>query len=371
MNKTVDKGKTLLVNGPASVVLMAGKAEVFGFLLKDSRRIIIREGKRLPFWVLESTTFELALGKDAAATETEGDTIPRSWQTAAVVIREIQKKPAVVMVVGGVDSGKSSFCTYLANRLVSDQCRVAILDEDVGQSDIGPPCTVGYAVLSMPVTDLFTLKPENVVFVGVTSPSEATEKTIQAAAALKTEIQTKAQADYLIVNTDGWNAGEDAAKFKGRLAEALKPGLVFYLQPKGELSFLGTFRDAFAAFRTMEVEAPPVVRLRDKAKRKSIRELGFAKYLENSKLKVYPLTYICVEGSRKSSLMQQESENLLVGLLNAQRQFLGIGVIRGFDATRKTVKIQTPVEEKPAILALGRVTLDGYLREIPTAPTSA
>jgi len=53
MNKTVEKGKTLLVDGPASVALTSGKAEVFGNAVGSTSRIVIREGKRLPFTVEE------------------------------------------------------------------------------------------------------------------------------------------------------------------------------------------------------------------------------------------------------------------------------------------------------------------------------
>ena len=70
----------------------------------------------------------------------------------------MQKKPAVVLLLGKIDSGKSSYCTYLVNKLVDGKCRVALLDGDLGQSDIGPSGTVGYAIISKPITELYNLK---------------------------------------------------------------------------------------------------------------------------------------------------------------------------------------------------------------------
>ncbi len=64
----------------------------------------------------------------------------------------MQKKPVIILILGKIDSGKSSFCTYLVNKLVSGKCRVAVLDGDLGQSDIGPSGTVGYGLTSKPVT---------------------------------------------------------------------------------------------------------------------------------------------------------------------------------------------------------------------------
>ncbi|MFA5365746.1 MAG: hypothetical protein WC325_11250, partial [Candidatus Bathyarchaeia archaeon] len=102
MKKVGDSGKTFLVDGPASVAVISGKAEVFGYLVKNTGRIVIREGKRLPFAVKENASFEVRLGKNAKAKEVDSDTIPSSWAEAFETLRKLQKKPAVVMVVGGV-----------------------------------------------------------------------------------------------------------------------------------------------------------------------------------------------------------------------------------------------------------------------------
>ena len=56
---------------------------------------------------------------------------------------------------------------------------VAVLDGDLGQSDIGSSGTVSYAIASKPVTELYDLKLENAYFVGVTSPIMAIVKTIE------------------------------------------------------------------------------------------------------------------------------------------------------------------------------------------------
>jgi len=179
VNQTVERGKTLLVDGPASVSVVSGKAEVLGFPVKGTRRIVIREGKRLPFFVAETASFDISLGENASSEEVDGNTIPPSWVESLEVLMGFQKKPAIAMVMGKADSGKTSFCTYLINNLVSAKQKVAIIDGDLGQSDIGPPCTVAYAFITTPLTELYELKAENAFFVGVTSPSEAVSKTIE------------------------------------------------------------------------------------------------------------------------------------------------------------------------------------------------
>lgn len=367
MKKTVEKGKTFMVDGPASVSLTAGTVVVFGFQLKDNRRIIIREGKRLPFTALEPSELEVSLGADAGTAETQGGTIPQSWSQAYQTVRELEKKPVAVLVVGGVDSGKSSFCTYLANRLVSDRCRVTVLDEDLGQSDIGPPSSIAYAILTSPVTDLFNVKPQNITFIGVTSPSHAPTQTIQAAAQLKTEILTQTAADYVIINTDGWTVGDEAVQFKGALAEALEPDVVFFLQRRNELPSLSAmFGDALGRFREERVDAASAAREKNREKRRSLRELGFIKYLQGARTKVFALNHITVESKEDNALIRsRQADNLLVALYDQKKGFLGIGVVRSIDYARKAIRVYTAVEEKPAFAVFGRVKLDENLREMP------
>ena len=366
MNKTVEKGITLLVDGPASVTLVSGVAEVFGFLLKDTRKIIIREGKRLPFAVQETAIFEVSRGAEGGVGEVEGNTIPQSWVTAYETLREIQKKPTVALVVGGVDSGKTSFCTYLINRLVGEKSTVAVLDEDLGQSDVGPPCTVAYAYVAKPVTDLFNLKPANAFFVGSNSPSKAVDRTIEGATVLKAEILAEATADFLIVNTDGWAGTEEAVQFKTRLTAALGPDVVFCLQGEEIPSFCASLGDALAEFRQERAESPVAVLERNREKRRDLRELGYAKYLENGRVKVYALNHLTVEGKENNALIwQRRAENLLVGLYDLKKKFLGIGILREVDYTRKAIKVFTAVEEKPAFVFFGKMRLDENWHEIP------
>lgn len=362
MNLTLEKGKTLLVDGPASVTVVSGKAEVFGFQVKDAGKIIIREGKRLPFTVSEKADFNVFLGESASVEEVEGNTIPQSWIEAADALASLQKKPVIAMVVGKADSGKTSFCTYLINKLINEKQKVAVLDGDLGQSDIGPPCTVAYACVTKSVTDLFTLKTENAFFVGFTSPSEAVDKTIKGIALLKQEILNKT-TDFVIVNTDGWVESEEAVAYKSRLAEELNPDIIFCIQQNDELSPLLV---ALAKFRKSTVEFPLAIRQRSREKRRDLRELGYIKYLANAKMQTWLLKLIAIEGQSGAQARQTWEEGLLLGLYDAQRKFLGIGVLRKVDYVRNALKIFTSVSTRPASIAFGKVRLDENLKETET-----
>ena len=421
MNRTVESGKTLLVDGPASVTVVSGKAEVFGSILGSSSKVVIREGKRLPFVVTEKASFQISLGENASVEEVDGNTIPPSWNSAYEELAKLDTKPAAAIVLGTVDSGKTSFCTYLINNLLREKRKVAVLDGDLGQSDIGPPCTVAYAFVTKPVTDLFNLELKNAFFVGATSPSAAVNKVIEGLAILKREI-IEGNPDFVVINTDGWVEGEDAVNYKVRLVEELNPDLIFCIQQKDELTPL---LNALGTFKKVVVDSPVAIRQRSREKRKSLRELGYIKYLKNAKVQSFPINWlkieddwllglgrasgniryarkiyellgtkplhfaelpdkICIiigrsrwvdrdnikrieEFAKKKVVVTRKGEEagLLTALYDQKRKFLGIGILHEVDFARKTLKIYTPVSEKVSAVAFGRVKLDKNMREIP------
>ncbi|MCW4006409.1 MAG: Clp1/GlmU family protein [Candidatus Bathyarchaeota archaeon] len=361
MDRTIERGRTLLVDGPASVVITSGKAEVFGYPVVDTRRFIIREGKRLPFEVTETAQVGLRLGEKAGFKEVEGSTIPPSWFNAYETLQSIQKDtPTVVMVTGAVDSGKSSFCTFLINRLVKEKRKVVILDEDLGQSDVGAPSTVAYTQVTQPVTDLFKLDVENAFFVGATSPSRAADKTVEGTKQLRDEIFGKDLAEVLVVNTDGWVEGEEALRFKTRLSMMLEPDMVFCLQRADELSPLCS---AIGDLRQQYVESPVAALDRGKENRKDLRELSYTRYLENSKLHTFPKSHITIQQEKR--VPKGQEQGLLMGLYGKTKKFLGIGILQDIDYTRNSLKILTAVTAKPALVVFGETRLDGNLRELP------
>jgi polynucleotide 5'-hydroxyl-kinase GRC3/NOL9 len=421
MNRTVEKDKTLLVDGPASVSVTSGKVQVFGSTIGPTSKIVIREGKRMPFAVEETATLSISLGENATAEEAQGDTTPSSWIKAGEELLSFEKKPVTAIVLGTVDSGKTSFCTYLINKLLHEKKKVAILDGDLGQSDIGPPCSVAYTLAPKPVTDLFNLGARSAFFVGVTSPSKVINKVVEGLKTLKKEALTN-DPDFVIINTDGWVEEEDAIYYKIKLVEELSPDILFCIQQKDEMA---PIINALEKSRKTVIESPPAIEQRGKERRKNLRELGYIKYLRNSKVQSLPLGWLTIEESgifglndthqnpRKARRIHEllgmkplhfvefkdkisviigknrwiaaenlkktedstkkrvvitrkgEEEGILAAVYDAKRKFLGIGVLQEIDYLRKTLKISTPVSHEISVVAMGKVKLDRNFREIP------
>ena len=420
MNQTVEKGKTLLIDGPASVALMSGRVEVFGNIVNVANKVVIREGKRLPFAAEEKATLNVSLGENANAEEIDENTIPASWVKSFEELLKIPRKPVTAMVLGMADSGKSSFCTYLINRLLREKRKVAILDGDLGQSDIGPPCSVAYTFVTKPITDLFNIEAKNAFFVGSTSPGKAVGKVIEGLMLLQKEILS-GEPDFVVINTDGWVEGEEAVNYKVQLIGVLDPDAIFCLQQKDELSSFLNLPGKLVSI----IDSPAAVKQRTSEKRRNLRELGYIKYLRNAKVQSIPLSWLKIEEddllglsrmydnnrqvrkiyellgmkplhlaelkdnvsviigkrrwiddgnikkveefTKKKFVIHRkgEEEGLLMALYSAERKFLGIGILNEIDYMRKTLKIFTPVSKEISIVSLGKVKLDKNLKETP------
>ena len=392
MRRTIEKGHTLLVDGPACVNLLSGEVEVLGAPLETGIKTVIREGKRVALEAKQKTHFDLTLGENASVEEAEGSTIPTSWENACNTALAFDEKPVVVLVMGEVDSGKTSFCTYLANWALKAKRRVAIVDADLGQSDIGPPATIGFSRITSPTRDLFLLKADEVCFIGTTTPSGALSKVIDELARVKDEGLKKA-VDFLVINTDGWVVGDGAVEYKLRLVGRVAPNVVVGIQRQNELT---PILAGLEGIRVMSIDSPSAIKKRDREQRKILRELSYKKYLKGAKLQSFPSRLVRIEGfpfgandasvekrfardqlintehvsnldgelSERVKLMREGDERgLLVGLCDEEERFLGIGILRKIDSERRAIQVYTPVTAGIASIHVGRVRLDKHGRE--------
>ncbi len=417
MKHVVKEGKTLLIDGPASLTLLKGDVRVLGAAIRAGEKIIVREGKRVPIEVSKKTVLDLTLGGNALLEEVDGSTTPPSWERDAKKIISYEK-PVAVMVIGGIDSGKTSFCVYLANWALKKKRNVAVIDADLGQSDIGPPSTIGFGHVTAPIMDLFEMEAENAHFVGVTSPSGAVERVVEGITALKSKV-LETGTDFLIINTDGWIGGEDAVNYKVRLVERVAPDVVVGIQQEKELTPILIKLKNTSVF---ELDSPPAIRRRSREKRKILRELSYKKYLKGARVHSFPLKWVNIEGTllgngrpftaeriekirkaleetpfhceetpttvlivlkgdkwvdeeqikiiegalgKKARVINKgEEEGLLAALQDAKGNFLGIGILSSIDYKKRSIKIYTPVDRDVATVCVGQIKLDKNGREV-------
>lgn len=417
MKRLVNRGKTLLVDGPASVSLLSGEIDVLGAPLQVEKNLVVREGKRLPLWVKKNATVELMLGEGAYINEVDARSVSSSWQEVANQLFSL-KCPVTVLVLGGVDSGKTSFCTFLVNEAVKNKLNVGIIDADLGQSDVGPPSTIGFSFVVEPVTDLFEVDAQRAFFVGSTSPSTAMSKIIDGLTRLK-EMALIRSVDFLVINTDGWIDGSQASDYKVRLAETVNSSIIVGLQKDNELD---PILDSLSGEQYLVVDSPQLIQPRSREKRKLLPELSYKKYLKGAKVQSFSLSWVKLKesllgagaplhrsrlatlinllgakpvyseesvagllivlnknetiaekrikdvkerfGKQVKVIREGEEEGLLVGLIDEEDNFLGIGILHEMDYKRKVLKIYTPVNEKVGKICFSQIKLNKNFSEI-------
>src|SRR2546430_9810479 len=86
----------------------------------------------------------------------------------------------VTLILGTSDTGKTSLAARLAGALAARGDRVAVVDADVGQSEIGPPTTVGLGRVTGALARLGDAEALALEFVGDTSPVRYIRETADA-----------------------------------------------------------------------------------------------------------------------------------------------------------------------------------------------
>ena len=356
------------------------------------------------------------------------ETIFSGPQSAEILLPPLLALPrgASVLLLGGVDSGKTTWTRDLCFALAGAGRTVAVVDCDLGQSEIGPPGTVG-AALAAPGTSSRTLRDLPLLaayFVGATSPARHLLDVCVGAVQMA-RLAKKKRPDLVLIDTDGYVGGAPARAFKRRLAELLLPQAVLALAQGNELDPLLV---AFAHLDAPAVWRVPVsaaVQRKTPAARATRRSARFLSALQDARSQTFSLDEIAVQGTGLGlgeplphHLIQfvsqslgrpalhaetlpggglyvvlhgdgwntaglaaverhfgtrtvtvtaaQKFAHLLVGLISSSGTLLDLGLIERIDFGRRTLSVLTPCR-KPAAVAqvwMGSLRLHPDGREI-------
>ncbi|RCK80515.1 MAG: hypothetical protein OZSIB_3261 [Candidatus Ozemobacter sibiricus] len=285
---TLQKSEFHLLIGPAEFTVKSGLVEVIGARTGPGQRVVVPLGKRVPIAVLEDAVIEYE-ARDDALSRMEGSSIPPEWdQLADRIARErMAGKLYKIIVLGEVDTGKTFFSTYLANRLIDKLGRVAILDCDTGQSDIGPPGAFGMLVLKKPAIFLTEETPTHLYMLGAHSPGL---HFLPAMTGLATMVRkAEAEADALIIDTTGWVQGDGGRALKKAKLDLVDPDLVILMQRLNELEHLVKhLPPARIARLPVSKKASPTSQM----ERKALREMVSTRYFKEARVITIPFRQV-------------------------------------------------------------------------------
>ncbi len=198
-------------------------------------------------------------------------------------IEEIIASGGVIVVVGAADVGKTSLCAILANRSHEAGIPTAVVDADMGQSEIGPPTTFGMGIVESTIRSLSDLHPRGLHFIGSTSPVGHIADSITGARALVDRCR-EVGSKQVIVDTTGLVKGLIARQLKTRKIELLRPTHIVALQRFGEAEH---FLRLFDIWKDCTVHRLPVSHLahpKSQTLRTQRRAVRFAQYFREAKV---------------------------------------------------------------------------------------
>jgi len=162
------------------------------------------------------------------------------------------ERARIIMILGEKDTGKTTLTLTLANQFFRDGLRVGIVDADIGQSDIGPPTTVGFGEVTAELACLKDAALRGMYFVGDTRP---TGHLLQLVIGTRRMVDRALAAgmEKVLIDTTGLVSGQLGRVLKTQKIAALAPDLILCLQRGDECEHI--LRE-YAAFQT-----PAILRL--------------------------------------------------------------------------------------------------------------
>ena len=261
-----------------------------------------------------------------------------------------------ILVIGGVDTGKSTLVSYL-QRVLGEHERVARIDADVGQSVIGPPGTV--ALTYPPEKEAADRSSDVCRFVGDISPSGNLLQVLTAVVSLV----KRARGDRIVVDTSGFVYGRAAEEFKYHLIEMVKPAVVVAIEKEQhELNtLLHPFRkDPGVNIHRIAADAENL-RQKTRAERGNYRIEAFQSYFKHAQNVELDLTSRAVHGFAPHGQDACE-EGRVIGLLDNNHDMLTLALERKYDPESETLLCLTPRVETARItnIQYGKLVLKEF-----------
>lgn len=273
------------------------------------------------------------------------------------VYERILENPGVVFLLGGIDTGKTTFGIELARRATQAGIETAIVDADIGQSIVGPPTTVGLkhcTGLTQFSTD--SLRTADALsFVGSIAPRGHMLPLVTGTAKL-TQRAKESGARLIVVDTTGFVAGLSGQALKYYKMDILAPDFVVGFERGGELEPVIGVAQRFTPAAVFEIEVAKEVVVRSVDERMTFREERFAAYFNEgaSRWRVKPTVFMPTLPPEFDLALL---DALVVGMEDGKGSCVGIGVLE-YDAIEDILRMVSPVSQGVRGLRLGSIRID-------------
>jgi polynucleotide 5'-hydroxyl-kinase GRC3/NOL9 len=242
--------------------------------------------------------------------------VPEVWREALGALAE---GPRQALVVGATDAGKSTFCRWLAEVWGVETW---LIDADVGQSQLGPPATIGCGKAGGG-----RMTTEAAFFVGDVSPVTSAAAGLGAFARAVRAVR-EAGAARVVIDTTGWVSGADAVALKLAQGNILGSAHVMLIERASELR---AFRRAWRGLPDFPLHVLPpaaAARARSPGERRAFRETAFRAALAGAVECELDLREVAVSGvGELETPLPALPPGQLLGLNDARGRLICLGVL--------------------------------------------
>jgi len=273
------------------------------------------------------------------------------------------ERGGVVFLVGGIDTGKTTFGLEMMRRAAAAGLPAAFVDSDIGQSTVGPPTTIGLKLCldGAEVTRTSVRVADALGFVGSITPPGYLLPLVSGTAKMVEQARASG-CRLIVVDTTGYVSGIGGQLLKFYKADAVQPDVIVGFRRGGELEPVLGHARRFTPGEVMELDVPPEVMPRPADERATYRERQFAAYFASgsSRWKIKPSVFMpALPPEFDLALL----DGLVVGLDDGGGSCRGIGVL-DYGEPPDILRMVTPVTSGVKGLRLGSIKIDitGRLR---------
>ncbi len=217
--------------------------------------------------------------------------IPGDWMS---IFQTIQSQDGTVMVLGKNDSGKTSFIKLLTYYLVKRNRKICLIDADIGQSNLGPPGTIGMGIVDQKRLKDGIIPVDYILFIGALSPEQCIDRFISRVYQIYT-IAQKEKVDTILIDTTGLVLGKVGVYLKSNLIKKVNPTVLVAIQFDKELEPIlleGEFAPSVQVYR---IKPYPYIVGKNWSERKIRRKRQFSLYFQGSQWREIDFSEITIK----------------------------------------------------------------------------
>ncbi len=364
MNKNIEKGNTLIVNGPARISLLEGELEVFGKVVhpekgsstletenfKAQNTIIIPSAQSYPLYAREKSELEIYTNYEENLKLIGKNSISDKWiEIKSEILKDLKnniESPIKIMVLG-MSNGKTTLIKYLANSFIKEGLKGGYLDSDLGQQIIYVPTTINLGSIKDYIVSSEDIHSERTEFIGATFPKGDYKfiVSISCKKMIDEFVTNNKEIDFILIDTDGWIKTEAGIIYKNFFIKTVDPDILiaFHDDSIEELSDIEKAAAKQSKSRKIFLieEENEYFYEKDKEERRFLRQSQFSKKFEMFRKMTIPLndmkfikTYFDKE---KEEIFESEIDineliklpyhYVIIGLLSEDSELVEIGLL--------------------------------------------